>query len=243
VNTIAGLVDLYGDFVDGSGFQARFWSPTGIVADGTTNLFVADWGNNTIRQMTPEGGGWIVTTIAGWTNSGSIDGTGGEARFNFPNGVAVDALGAVYVTDQDNHTIRKLTREGTDWKVTTIGGVALQPGSTDGIGAEARFKRPWGITVDNAGDLYVADFSNQTIRKGTPVAAQGPALKIEYVAGEVLLSWDASASNHVLETTSDLLPGGTWQPATPAPTLGSSGFVVTNTPGALRAFYRLRQVP
>jgi hypothetical protein len=113
----------------------------------------------------------------------------------------------------------------------------------DGTGPEARFKRPWGITVDSRGILYVADFSNQTIRKGTPVAAQGPPLKIEYVAGEVLLSWDDSASNYVLETAADLPPSGTWEPATPAPTLGSSGFVVTNTPGALRAFYRLRQAP
>jgi hypothetical protein len=95
----------------------------------------------------------------------------------------------------------------------------------------------------SAGILYVADFSNQTIRKGVPVDAPEPALNITYLAGEVLLSWNASASNYVLETAADLPPGGTWEPATPAPTLGGSGFVVTNTPGALRAFYRLRKGP
>ncbi|MCX6927821.1 MAG: hypothetical protein NT154_32120, partial [Verrucomicrobia bacterium] len=93
--------------IDGPGAEARFNLAGGVAVDGAGNKYVADSYNNTVRKITPGG---VVTTLAGLAGSrGSVNGTGGAARFNFPIGVAVDAAGNVYVADQNNHTIRKIT--------------------------------------------------------------------------------------------------------------------------------------
>ena len=93
------------------------------------------------------------------------DGTGSAARFYFPNGVAVDSAGNVYVADTNNYTIRKITPSGV---VSTLAGLAGSPGSADGTGSAARFNDPYGVAVDSAGNVYVADTGNNTIRKITP---------------------------------------------------------------------------
>ena len=105
-------------------------------------------------------------TLAG-TAPGSADGAGNAARFLFPNGVAVDAFGNVYVADSTNHThtIRKITPDGV---VSTVAGQPRAEGSTDGIGSAARFSYPSGMAVDSSGNLYVADQGNHTIRLITP---------------------------------------------------------------------------
>ena len=105
-----------------------------------------------------------VTTFAGGSR-GSTDGTGTDARFNYPEEVAVDGDGNVYVAGGGDHTIRKITPTGV---VTTLAGVAESSGSTDGAGADARFRQPYGVAVDGDGNLYVADADNHTIRKITP---------------------------------------------------------------------------
>ena len=113
--------------------------------------------------MSPTG---VVTTLAGSAGvPGSADGTGSNARFYFPESVAVDAAGNVYVADTSNHTIRKITPAGA---VTTLAGSAGNPGSADGMGSLARFAYPVGVAVDAAGNIYVADAGNNTIRKITP---------------------------------------------------------------------------
>lgn len=148
---------------DGMGSAARFAEPSGVAVDSADNVYVADSDNHTIRKVTPEG---IVTTLAGLAGSkGSADGTGSMARFCYPGGVALDKAGNVYVADSLNETIRKMTPEGA---VTTLAGLAGSLGSVDGKGSEARFNDPQGIGVDRAGNVYVADSADDTIRKVTP---------------------------------------------------------------------------
>jgi sugar lactone lactonase YvrE len=148
---------------DGTGSAAQFNAPQGVAVDSAGNVFVADRDNNTIRKVTSAG---VVTTLAGLAGiTGSADGTGTQASFSRPAGVAVDSAGNVYVADQYNSTIRKVTRAGV---VTTLAGLAGTYGSTDGTGSSARFSQPASVAVDSAGDVYVADMGNSTIRKVTP---------------------------------------------------------------------------
>jgi sugar lactone lactonase YvrE len=138
--------------------------------DSAGNVYVADTVNSTIRKMTPVGTNWVVTTVAGLAGcTGTNDGTGSAARFYYPNGVAVDSAGNVYVADTYNYTIRKLTPVGTNWVVTTLAGLPGHAGSTDGTNSAARFNLPLTLAVDSAGDVYVADYGNNTIRKVTPI--------------------------------------------------------------------------
>jgi len=163
VTLVAGKAGEAGS-ADGIGSEARFNAPAGLALDTSGNLYVADQANLTIRRITPSG---IVTTLAGQPGVvGSTDGFGPAAGFYAPADLALNPEGtALYVTDSGNHTIRKVTPEGL---VTTLAGRAGEPGSTDGIGAEARFRWPDGLTVDRAGMIYVADSYNNTIRRVTP---------------------------------------------------------------------------
>jgi sugar lactone lactonase YvrE len=161
VTTLAGLAGSRG-YVDATGSDARFDSPWGISVDSLGNLYVAESALNTIRKVTSAG---VVTTFAGAkTSIGVSDGLGDIARFNQPEGLAVDQNGTVYVADTYNYTIRKIT---TDGSVTTLAGLAGSPGSADGQGNIARFYWPTGIAVDSSGNVYVADQGNRTIRKIT----------------------------------------------------------------------------
>jgi hypothetical protein len=161
VTTLAGTAGMYGS-ADGSGAAARFYLPRDVATDSAGNVYVADTLNSTIRKITAAG---VVTTLAGTAGmSGSADSTGAAARFNRPYGVAVDSAGNVYVADTLNSTIRKITAAGV---VTTLAGTAGMYGSADGSGMEARFRSPYSVAVDGAGNIYVADTGNRTIRKLT----------------------------------------------------------------------------
>ena len=143
----------------------RFLSPYGVAVDTAGNVYVADVGNNSIRKVSPVG---VVSTLAGGlgpTNAGSVDATGSAARFSAPFGVAVDPNGNVYVADRDNYKIRKITPDGV---VTSIAGLTnFISADTDGTGTAARFAQVVGVAADAAGNVYVVDSTNSTIRKVT----------------------------------------------------------------------------
>ncbi len=161
VTTFAGSAGDIGS-VDGTGTTARFGYPTGIASDGLGNFYVSEAGNGgTIRKITAAG---VVSTLAGnATQVGSFDGTGSAARFNYPASLAVGAAGDIYVADINNATVRRVTTAGV---VTTFAGSPAL-GSVDGTGSTARFSEPRGVAVDQAGNVYVSDTGNNTIRKIT----------------------------------------------------------------------------
>jgi hypothetical protein len=159
VTTLAGSGT--GTFADGTGASASFNNPCITAVDSSGHVYVADQSNHRIRKITPAG---VVTTLAGQTSSGSANGTGAAASFFFPFGVAVDSSGTVYVADSFNNLIRKITPAGV---VTTLAGTTSSSW-VDGVGTNARFSGPFGISVDLAGNVYVGDGSNQRIRKITP---------------------------------------------------------------------------
>lgn len=149
---------------NGSLSQARFNGPTAMASDAAGNLYIADAENHVIRRITPAG---IVSTFAGTVgSSGSTNGVGGTARFNRPFGIAADNAGNLYVADTSNHTVRKIVISSAS--VSTLAGTAGSTGTTDGTGAAARFNTPVNVACDAAGNVYVTDYSNRTIRKITP---------------------------------------------------------------------------
>lgn len=163
VTTLAGLLGVAGSS-DGTGAQARFSSPSGIARDSAGNLFVADSGNHTLRKVTPAG---VVSTLAGFAGqSGFTNASGSLARFHSPLGLALATNGMIYVADSGNHLLRAVTPGGV---VSTLAGSAENWGTNDGVGSDARFNGPVGTALDDAGNLFVSDANNHTIRKVTPV--------------------------------------------------------------------------
>jgi sugar lactone lactonase YvrE len=159
VTTIAGG-PATGGSADGVGSNARFTYARGITSDGAGNLFVADM--NAIREVVVATR--AVTTFAGQaTTPGYVDGTLSAARFGQPLALVADGAGTIYVADNGNQVIRSIAI--ASGMVTTLAGTAGVRGGADGTGAAASFGNPSGITIDGKGNLYVADSTNQTIRK------------------------------------------------------------------------------
>jgi len=171
---------------DGVGTAASFSSPIGIALDTSGNLYVADAFNDTIRKVTPAGA--VITFAGSPGNPGETNGVGSAARFSSPGGVAVDAAGIVYVADTNNDALRMIEPDGA---VSLLAGSPGLSGGNDGTGGMALFSQPSGVAVDAAGNVYVADTVNSTIRKVTPA---GVVTTIAGVAGTAGFGDGAGAS-------------------------------------------------
>ena len=160
VSTFAGG-NTNGGFMDGSGTGALFNGPQGVATDAFGNVYVADGFNERVREITPGG---LVSTYAGNGTAGFTDGTIANAEFYGPQAVATDAQGNVYVADVGNNVIRKITTAGV---VSTLAGSGT-PGYANGTGTAAEFDNPQALALDGNGNIYVADRTNNVIRKVTP---------------------------------------------------------------------------
>ena len=159
VSTLAGS-ESEGN-TDSTSVNARFAYPHDVAVDASGNVYVTDRGNHKIRKISPSG---VVSTLAGSGSEGSNDGTGANASFYFPNGVAVDTSGNVYVADTNNHKIRKISPSCV---VETFAGSGFQ-GRTNGAGTCASLSYPTSVALDAIGNVYVADSGNHKIRRISP---------------------------------------------------------------------------
>ena len=180
VSTLAGVVGRQG-YADGQGSAAQFNHPVGIAVDPRSgDVLVADAYNNTLRRITPEG---RVHTFAGQAGvNDHRDGPLGQALFNTPVGIAVDARGTIFVSEYFNQDVRKITPDG---QVSTLAGNPARRGDADGQGRAALFRKPQQICLDAGGNIILADGGNHKVRRITPdgvvttLAGQGQLDKVE----------------------------------------------------------------
>jgi sugar lactone lactonase YvrE len=214
VTTLAGG----GTSFNGTGTAAQFDGPTGIAVDSSGNVYVADWDNQLIRKIT----GGVVSTFAGQQGvTGATNATGTAASFNYPNSVAVDSSGNIYIADEYNQLIREITPGGV---VSTLAGQAGVTGATNATGTAATFNYPQGIAVDSSGNVYVGDTNNFLIRKITPggvvstLAGSGTGMAVNGTGtaasfdGPTGVAVDSSGNVYVADHNADeirkISPGG-----------------------------------
>ncbi|MHA8051579.1 hypothetical protein V7S79_10715, partial [Aquirufa sp. ROCK-SH2] len=161
MTTFIGSLDGEAGGTNGLGTAATLNNPRGIAFDANGNMFVAEADGNRIRKVTPAG---LVTTFAGSGIAGSANGVGTAAQFKFPQSLAFDSSGNLFVTDSGNNKIRKITPAGV---VTTFAGTGIA-GTTNGAGTQAQFYGPIGLAFNGLGELFVSDGSNNKIRKISP---------------------------------------------------------------------------
>ena len=162
IDTIAGTGTEGYSGDGGAATAAQLNNPRGVAVDGSGNVYIADLSNNRIRKVDGSGN---ISTIAG-TGTQGYSGDGGAAtaaRLNWPQQVAVDGTGNVYIADTGNQRIRKVDGAGN---ISTFAGTGTEGYSGDGGAATAaRLNSPQEVALDNAGNVYIADTGNDRIRK------------------------------------------------------------------------------
>ncbi len=232
VTTLAGTAGIIGD-ADGNGSAAKFYEPWGICVDHNENVFVADTRNNKIKKIETDG---TVTTFAGTGNFGTTNGPLNACTFGQPVGIESDGQGNFYVADHATHIIRKISLEG---EVTTLAGTAYSSGYENGMGTNAKFNKPYGLTLDLDGNILVADEHNHAIRKITPegevstLAGIGTPGEEDGIATVATFKypWDVTVDSSGLVYVADglnyairkIIPDGDIEVETLAGIIGSSG--------------------
>lgn len=161
VTTLAGIAGQAGA-TNGALGVGKLSNPSGLAVSAGGTLYIADYGNHTIRSLTA---GTLATFAGAAGTVGSTDGTGSAASFNNPIGLALHGSGKLYVVEAPSHTIRGIDSGAV---VALLAGTANAPGNVDATGASARFHQPAGVAVDPSGNLVIADSANGTLRKVTP---------------------------------------------------------------------------
>jgi sugar lactone lactonase YvrE len=156
---------------DGKGTAASFTGPQAVAVDGSHNVWVADTGNGTVREVAPDG---TVSTLT--------DSTGAVLTFSLPGGIAADGKGDLFVAETGNNIISMVTLANSAGTKSTLAGNA-SPGSADGTGAEAAFSSPGQLALDASGNLYVADMGNDTIRMIVPSTSAPVTGTVSTLAG------------------------------------------------------------
>jgi DNA-binding beta-propeller fold protein YncE len=164
--SVAGSLSAYGEHGDGGqAVSASLYHPGGIAEDAKGDIFIADSGDNVVREVTPAG---VISRIAGTGIAGQ--GFAGPSGFpaalsslDHPQNVAVNAQGDVFIADTYNNRVVKVTPQG---QVVAVAGDGVAGYSGDGrLAAFAELNSPTGLAVDAQGNLYIADSANNVIRR------------------------------------------------------------------------------
>ena len=222
----------------GQAVVAQLSGPAGIAVDSSGNLYIADYFNNAIRKVTAAG---VISTVAGSsTGSSGYSGDGGAATsallYN-PFGVTVDSTGNLYIADENNYVIRKVSTTGT---ITTV------------VSQGAGLYTPTSVTVDSSGNLYIADYNNNAIRKSTPAgvvttiagvlgssgfSGDGAAATAARLNRPVALALDSSGNLYVADTSNNVIRKiNTTGVISTIAGLGSSGYSGNGQNAALATF-------
>lgn len=192
---------------DGPVAKAEFFEPSGVAVDAKGDVFVTDTFNDRIRKIS----GGLVSNLAGTGAPGLKNGAAATARFNQPYGIVADGKGNIFVGDQGNHTIRRITAG----MVYTFAGTG-SPGSANGNAASAKFFSPAGVALDHKGSLLVADEDNDVIRRinagmvstmagsNWPGHTDGPVKTAEFYAPQGM-AVDATGKVFVADTDNNVI--------------------------------------
>ena len=224
---------------NGANLAASFDQPVGLTVDANNDLFVAERGGDDIREISHG----TVTTFAGGTGVGTLNGPAATATFDYPIALAFDRAGNLFVADHDNDMIREVSALGI---VSTFAGTGVA-GSMDGPGATAQFSAPQGTVFDASGNLYIPDLGNNEVRIISPAgivgtyagtgavgSADGPAASATFNAPSGI-AIDAAGNIYVSDTSNQKIRKIT--PAGTVSTLAGTGAVgATNGPGATATF-------
>ena len=211
METLAGAPGVTGK-ADGISSAARFYEPADVVVASNGALFIADHRNALIRMITPDR---MVSRVAGFATGLATDGPALKAVLTQPVGLRLAANGDIFIADEGAQAVRKLTPGGV---IRTVAGGLMRSGAVDGAGEAARFNYPHGAKLDLAGNIYIADYRNCTVRRvtpegmvttlggwpGHPGATEGTGARARFsqVRGVVVDRWDnlyvADYDNHTI---------------------------------------------